>query len=89
MLGRIVAITDPRGNSLRYSYDPAGNLTSFTDRMGNTVRMTYHAEPAHYLDTVIDPPGNIALKATYKLDTFDGSGAGGGGGEVAQPLQVA
>ncbi len=31
MLGRIVAITDPRGNSLRYSYDSAAGLYRVTE----------------------------------------------------------
>ena len=82
MQGRIVAITDPRGNSLRYGYDAAGDLVRSTDRMGNTVRMTYLAEPAHYLNTVLDPLGNVALKASYKLDN-NGGNEGGEGGSAA------
>ena len=82
MQGRIVSIIDPRGNSLRYGYDAGGDLVSFTDRMGNTVRMTYLAEPAHYLNTVIDPLGNVALKASYKLDS-NGGNEGGEGGSAA------
>lgn len=86
MQGRIVSITDPRGNSLRYGYDAAGDLVSFTDRMGNMVRMTYHTEPAHYLDTVIDPLGNVALKASYKLDNYGGNDGGEGGSAASGRL---
>src|SRR5262249_5187532 len=33
--GRITAITDPRGNSVRYGYNAAGDLVSVTDRAGD------------------------------------------------------
>ncbi|MEZ6135208.1 MAG: putative Ig domain-containing protein [Pirellulaceae bacterium] len=79
MQGRIAQITDPRGNSLQYAYDSKGDLVSFTDRMGNTTTMTYHGEPAHYLDSVVDALGNLAVKANYKPDVDDGSSGGEGG----------
>ncbi len=86
MLGRIVSITDPRGNSLRYGYDSVGDLVSFTDRMGNTTHMTYHTEPAHYLNTVVDAVGNVALKASYKLDNYGGNDGGEGGSAISGRL---
>jgi YD repeat-containing protein len=36
--GRIVAIVDPNGNRVRYSYDANGDLASFTDRDGNVTQ---------------------------------------------------
>src|SRR6516164_1782561 len=63
--GRITAITDPRGNSVKYQYDVYGNLTAVTDRMGNTTQITYRTDQAHYLDTVVDPLGRTGVRTNY------------------------
>jgi YD repeat-containing protein len=52
--GRITEILDPNDATLRYTYDAAGDLRSFTDQR-TTSRRSYHARRAHYLDTIVDP----------------------------------
>ncbi len=41
--GRVVSITDPRGNSERYQYDTAGNLAAFIDKLGRRTNYSYDA----------------------------------------------
>lgn len=71
--GRITAITDPRGNSVRYAYDANGDLVAVTDRMNQTTQITYKSPtsgfPAHYVDTIIDALGRTALTASYNDGT--------------------
>ena len=62
---RITAITDPAGNVLRYSYNDDGDLVSFEDQVGNVTRMSYLADPAHFLQSIVDPRGFEVLKLTY------------------------
>jgi RHS repeat-associated protein len=65
-LNRIAEVIDPRGNSVRYDYDPAGDLVAVTDRLGQTAaEYGYRADPAHYLETVTDADGVRQLLATY------------------------
>jgi len=63
--GRITAITDPAGNSTRYTYSRTGDLTAAADRMGNVTRFLYRADRAHYLESVVDPLGRTGLRSTY------------------------
>jgi RHS repeat-associated protein/uncharacterized repeat protein (TIGR01451 family) len=71
--GRIAAITDPRGNSVKYSYSAAGDLVSVTDRMDDpATTFTYldgPGDPAHYLQAIIDGEGNQAVVAKYGSDS--------------------
>lgn len=63
--GRMVTMTDPRGNesgcdcaadyTTTYGYDPAGNITSATDPLGHTTSTTYDALSRPV--TRIDPRG--------------------------------
>ncbi|GIW98483.1 MAG: hypothetical protein KatS3mg111_1816 [Pirellulaceae bacterium] len=78
--GRITSITDPLGNSVRYSYSPAGDLVSVTDREGNITSFVYSAAKAHFLQQVIDPLGRTGVRTEYNEDgrltrTIDGSGS--------------
>jgi YD repeat-containing protein len=69
--GHITAITDPRGNSVKYGYDVNGNLVSVTDRANDPpTAYKYDASHAHYLSTVVDPLGVQQLQVTY--DTTSG-----------------
>ncbi|MCE7980699.1 MAG: tandem-95 repeat protein [Caldilinea sp. CFX5] len=63
---RIVEVSDPNGNRLRYEYDAAGNLIRFTDAGGNVTRFTYNAE--HYLLEIIDPRGVQGIRNDYDAD---------------------
>ena len=62
--GRITEIIDPAGNSLYYDYE-RGDLISFTDQVNNVTTMSYFSSPAHYLDEVIDPLGNLVSRTEY------------------------
>jgi YD repeat-containing protein len=66
--GRIIAIIDPRGNRVRYSYEANGNLATFTDRDGNITQFVYRTDVAHYLQSIIDPLGRPAAQTTYYPD---------------------
>jgi YD repeat-containing protein len=58
--------TDPNDNPrIRYEYDGRGDLVAVTDRSGATTRFTYLVDPAHYLDTIIDPLGRPVAKTEY------------------------
>ena len=60
---RITEIQDPAGNSLIYTYDPAGNLTSVTDRNGKITSFTYTTD--NFLTRIDDPEGNTPLRNEY------------------------
>lgn len=67
--GRIIKITDPRGNAVRYDYDTKGNLIAVTDRADNSpTRFKYYDNPAHYLKEVIAPNGTVLQTANYTAD---------------------
>jgi len=63
--GRISEIVDPAGNVIHYTYDVAGDLVSVTDQAGNTTSLSYLRSPAHYLDQVVDPRGNVVSRTAY------------------------
>jgi RHS repeat-associated protein len=63
--GRITRITDPDGQALMYTYNRAGDLELFTDQALNHTGYFYNAQRAHYLDRVIDPLGNDAIRTDY------------------------
>lgn len=65
---RITRITDPVGNAVSYAYNAQGDLISFTDRTALQTRFTYRAAPKHYLDSVIDPLGRMAVRTEYDTD---------------------
>lgn len=64
-LGRITSIIDPAGNPITYSYDTQGDLTTVTDQVGLETKFTYLSDPAHYLDTIIDPAGRQSVRTEY------------------------
>jgi len=43
-MGKITSIELPNGRTLRYTYDSAENLISYTDALGNTVRYEYDSQ---------------------------------------------
>ena len=63
--GLITEIVDPAGNSIVYAYNEAGELISVTDQVMNETTMSYLSEPAHYLDEIVDPLGNLVSKTIY------------------------
>src|SRR5262249_1191113 len=65
---RITSITSSGGQTVSYQYDANGNLIAFTNAAGNTTQFTYLDSPAHYLNQIIDPNGNVAMAAQYTPD---------------------
>jgi len=63
--GRIIEVRDPEGNAWSYGYDAAGDLVSFIDPDGNETSYIYRSDPAHYLDTIIDPQGRMPRRYEY------------------------
>ena len=67
-LGRITQIIDPAGNPIVYTYDASGDLRSFSDQVGLTTQYTYLGDPAHFLDTIVDPRGKTVFDAEFDAD---------------------
>ncbi len=63
--GRIKEILDPAGNKLVYSYDAAGDLRQFSDQANLTTQYAYLTNPAHFLETIVDPQGKRVLRAEF------------------------
>ncbi len=63
--GRITSVTDPEGHVTSYGYDLAGDLVSVTDPVSNVTTLSYHDNPAHYLDRVIGPRGILVSEVRY------------------------
>lgn len=66
---RITEVRDPEGNAWLYGYDANGDLVRFTDPDGNETTYVYRTDPAHYLDTIIDPQGRMPRRYEYDPDT--------------------
>lgn len=66
--GRIIGISDPGGMTWEYGYNGLGELISVTDPSGVEVTLTYHADPAHYLDEIIDPLGRTGVQYEYDAE---------------------
>lgn len=65
--GRITQITDPEGETLRYSYDEAGDLSTF-ELPGVGTPYSYTYEPGHLYSSSTDPRGNTQATSTYHPD---------------------
>ncbi len=68
--GRIKEIVDTAGNSIRYTYDAAGNLATFSNQIDvqsgtPTFTYGYRSDPAHFLDTIRDHAGVRIFKADF------------------------
>jgi RHS repeat-associated protein len=75
LAGRLVAVTDPRGNDTEYSYDNAGNVLSVTDRRSKITTYTY--DDVGRLKTWTDPRGyeGSATPADYTWsNNYDSNG---------------
>jgi len=60
--GDITSMTDPDGNTAKYTYDTYGNRNSVTDPLGDTTTTTYNLDG--WPLSVIDPRGKVT-KNTY------------------------
>ncbi|MEX1026818.1 MAG: RHS repeat-associated core domain-containing protein, partial [Candidatus Paceibacterota bacterium] len=69
---RIKEIIDPAGNALRYTYDLAGDLVTFTNQANVETRYEYLDDPEHYLDQAFDSLGRRVLKAVYEQNPETG-----------------
>jgi YD repeat-containing protein len=66
--GRIIKIIDPDENSIRYTYDAAGDLRSVTDQVSNTTTMDYRGDTPHFLERITGPDGNVVNQVKYDDD---------------------
>jgi RHS repeat-associated protein len=62
---RIVAIEDPDGNTIAYTYNTAGDLVAVEDQAGNRSTYGYLASPPHYLTTNSCPSGVCIASTAY------------------------
>jgi RHS repeat-associated protein/uncharacterized repeat protein (TIGR01451 family) len=65
--GRITQITDPEGNTFRYNYDAAGDLSS-VQLPGVSTPVSYTYESGHFFSSSTDPRGNTEASSTYYAD---------------------
>jgi RHS repeat-associated protein len=65
--GRITQITDPEGETLRYSYDEMGDLVT-VDLPNVATPYSYTYEPGHFFSSSTDPRGNTEASSTYHPD---------------------
>ncbi len=61
--GRIISITDPKGELIRYSYDEAGDLIEHIDQAGNNSGYRYNN--THHLLEIIDPEGHSLSRQEF------------------------
>jgi RHS repeat-associated protein len=78
-LRRIISVTDPMGNPIRYRYDAKGDLVSVTDQESYVTQFVYSPVRAHYLERVIDPLDRTGIRSEYDnqgrlVRTYDGNG---------------
>ena len=64
--GRIIQLTDPRGNVQSYAYDVNGDLISHTDQLGNITRFAYNLR--HDLLQITDPLNRQAVRNEYDAE---------------------
>ena len=65
-LGRITAITDPKGQVLEYDYSRQGDLQASRDALGNETRYSYNRN--HGLLDIEDPLGRFIVRNIYDDD---------------------
>lgn len=72
--GDITAMTDPEGNTWKYTYDADGDRTSTTNPLGDTTTSTYNA--VGWLMSTTSPRGNVSganpasFTTTYAHNNF-------------------
>ncbi len=72
--GDVTAMTDPEGNTWRYTYDADGDRTSTTDPLGDATTSTYNA--IGWLMSTTSPRGNasganpVSFTTTYAHNSF-------------------
>jgi RHS repeat-associated protein len=65
---RITEILAPQGRTVSYDYDARGDLAAVRDTGARQAAMTYFADPPHYLESLVDPLGRLALRTEYDAD---------------------
>jgi len=60
---RITQISDPVGNTVRYTYDAYGDLVAVTNQLGDTTRFVYDRE--HNLIDMVTPDGVRGIRNQY------------------------
>jgi RHS repeat-associated protein len=65
--GDVTAMTDPEGDTWKYTYDADGDRTSTTDPLGDTMTSTYNA--IGWLMSTTSPRGNVSGSNTASFTT--------------------
>ncbi|MBQ8209156.1 MAG: LysM peptidoglycan-binding domain-containing protein [Clostridia bacterium] len=64
--GLIKAISGPGGQTIKYAYNDAGDLVSYTNELGYVTTYNYNAD--HLMTSWADAEGNVIVTNTYDAD---------------------
>jgi RHS repeat-associated protein len=70
-LNKIDHIVLPEGNTIYYSYDTMGNLSSIKDSLNNTINYTYDSEGNKLTEQVNDSTGSLQKTLSYQYDALN------------------
>ncbi len=68
---KIDHITLPERNTIWYTYDAMGNLSSITDSLNNTINYTYDSEGNKLTEQIKDPSGALQKTLSYSYDALN------------------
>jgi RHS repeat-associated protein len=70
-MNKIDHITLPEGNTIWYSYDSMGNLSTITDSLNNTINYTYDSEGNKLTEQIKDSTGTLQKSLSYSYDALN------------------
>lgn len=68
---KIDHITLPEGNTIWYTYDTMGNLSTIKDSLNNTINYTYDSEGNKLTEQINDSTGSLQKTLSYQYDALD------------------
>ncbi len=68
---KIDHITLPEGNTIWYTYDTMGNLSTIKDSLNNTINYTYDSEGNKLTEQINDSAGSLQKTLSYQYDALD------------------
>ncbi len=68
---KIDHITLPEGNTIWYTYDTMGNLTTIKDGANNTINYTYDSEGNRLTEEIRDSAGSLQKTLSYQYDALN------------------
>jgi RHS repeat-associated protein len=69
--GKIDHIILPEGNTVSYTYDVMGNLSSVKDNANNTINYTYDSEGNKLAEQIKDSTGTLQKSLSYSYDALN------------------